>query len=186
MPDSTELDVEEAQQSTAKHRTAHSDGSSEPSVPGDRLTRWTTAAALLIALAALAVGVWAWHPWVRGPASPTAQQIADAKSGACTNYTTVRAAVSLQTRPHPEVDRVEAQALAANARLAMVAGSTQLLSRLDPATPPDLAELMRSVATDLQDLTINALAGAPDGDPGQVSRLTDVQTKSAKIVELCK
>jgi hypothetical protein len=186
MGDNIELAAEQPTRSAAKRRPAHSGAASDSHWQrGPSL--WTTAAALLIAMVALAVAVWALvDPLVKNPAPPTDKQIADAKGRACASYATVRNAVSLQTHVEPGIDRVEAQAVAANARLAMVVGSDQLLSHLDSATPPQLAELMRSFAADLRDLTVTALAGAPDNDPGQVSRLHDVEAKSAKIVELCK
>jgi hypothetical protein len=52
--------------------------------------------------------------------------------------------------------------------------------------PPELAELLRSLATDLQDLTINALAGTAEDDASQVARLQGLEANSAKIIELCK
>jgi hypothetical protein len=49
-----------------------------------------------------------------------------------------------------------------------------------------LAQLLRSLATDLQNLTINALAGTAGDEACQVARLHDLEADSAKIVELCK
>jgi hypothetical protein len=186
MSDSTDPAPEQPHLSTAKRRGAHSGGTSAHVVQ-QTLSRWATPAAVLIAVVALAVALWALlsRP-TNGPASPTAQQVADAKGRACAAYNTARTAVALQTQADPGADRVAAQAMAANARLAMAAGGYYLLGHLDPAVPPQLAELMRSFAADLQDLTVNALAGARDDDPGQVARLHDIEAKSTKIVELCK
>jgi hypothetical protein len=185
MSDSTEPAAEQPHRSSAKRRPAHSGGASEQLVQR-MLSRWATPAALLIAVVALAVAVWALlHP-ANSPASPTEQQIADAKGRACVAYTTVRNAVALQTHVEPGTDPVAAQAQAANARLAMAVGGDYLLGHLDPAVPPQLAEVMRSFAADLQDLTINALTGVGETDPAQVARLHDVEAKSTKIVELCK
>jgi hypothetical protein len=185
MSHSTEPAAEEPPQSTAKRRPAHSGGESAHLVQRI-LLRWGTIVAALIAIVALTVAVWALLRPANSPASPTAQQIADAKGRACVAYTTVRTAVALQTQVEPSPDPAAAQAVAANARLAMAVGGDYLLSHLDPAVPPQLAELLRSLAADLQDLTINALAGVGDTDPGQVARLHDVEAKSAKIVEQCK
>jgi len=186
MSHSSEPAAEEPPQSAGKRRPAHSGGESAHSVQ-QILSRWATLAAALIAIIALGVAIWAL---LRPPAdnlpSPTPQQIADAKGRACSAYGTVRTAVALQTRVEPAPDPVAAQAVAANARLAMAVGGDYLLGHLDPAVPPQLAELLRSLAADLQDLTINALAGVGDTDPGQVARLHDVEAKSAKIVDLCK
>jgi hypothetical protein len=185
MSHSTETAAEEPPQSTAKRRPAHS-GDESAHLVQRILSHWGTLAAALIAIAALGVAIWALlRPPVNSFPSPTVQQIADAKGRACSAYGTVRTAVALQTRVEPAADPVAAQAVAANARLAMAVGSDYLLSHLDPAVPPQLAELLRSLAADLQDLTINALAGVGDTDPGQVARLHDVEEKSAKIVEQC-
>jgi hypothetical protein len=151
------------------------------------LSRWGTLTAALIAVVALGVAIWALlRPPANSVPSPTAQQIAEAKGRACAAYSTVRTAVALQTHAEVSTDPIAAQAVAANARLAMAFGSQYLTDDVNPAVPPELADLMRSLATDLQDLTINALAGLPDNDAGQVARLHDVEAKSAKIVELCK
>jgi hypothetical protein len=68
----------------------------------------------------------------------------------------------------------------------MAVGSQHLVDNLSPAVPPELAELLRSLATDLQDLTINALAGTAEDDASQVARLQGLEANSAKIIELCK
>ena len=149
--------------------------------------RWATAALAVVAVAATGVAVWAlMRPTADDPSAPTAQQVADAKGRACEAYAKVRTAVALQTQASPGTDPVAAQAVAANARLAMAVGSEHLVDNLSPAVPADLAGLLRTLATDLQDLTIDALAGTADGEAGQVERLKALETNSTKIVELCK
>ena len=149
--------------------------------------RWATLAPALIAVVALGVAIWAL---VRSPSDtpppPSAQQVADAKVRACAAYTTVRTAVARQTQAEVGPDPIASQAIAANARLAMAVGAQHLVDNLDPAVPPELAELMRSLATDLQNLTINALAGTAEDEASQVARLQGLEANSAKIVELCK
>jgi hypothetical protein len=187
MSSDAEPALEERRRPTSQHRPAHSRDSAVHS--GRRvLSRWAAPAAVLIAVIALAVGVWALlRPApANNPAPPTARQIADAKGHACAAYTTVRTAVLLQTHADPGTNPVSAQAVAANARLAMAGGGSYLLGHLDPATPPQLAESIRSFAVDLQDLAINALAGAGNDDPGQLARLHDGDAASAKIAQLCK
>jgi hypothetical protein len=141
----------------------------------------------LISVVALGIAIWALtHSSSNAPPPPTAEQIAEAKGHACEAYTRVRTAVALQTRAETGTDPVAAQAIAANARLAMAVGSQHLVDNLSPAVPSELAGLLRSVATDLQGLAINALAGTTDGDAGQVARLHDLETTSSRVVELCK
>jgi hypothetical protein len=150
-----------------------------------RLALVAIATVALIAAIALGLSIWAL---VRsdGPAGPTAQQVADAKGRACSAYNTVRKAVALQTQPPQGDDPAAAQSVATNARMAMAIGSQHLVDNLDPAVPPELAGLLRSLATDLQGITINALAGNPDTDPDQVARLQGLEKTSTRIVELCK
>ncbi len=152
------------------------------------LSRWATLGTALIAVVALGVAVWALlrPPSDTPPPSPTSEQVAEAKGSACAAYNTVRAAVALQTRADVGTDPVAAQAVAANARLAMAVGSQHLLDNLSPEVPPELAGLLRSVAMDLQSLTINALTGAADNEASQLARLQALEANSVKIVELCK
>ena len=73
----------------------------------------------------------------------------------------VRKAVSVQTNIDLGPDVVAKEAVAANARLATLGGSQYLLSRLDPATPADLADAVRSFANNLQDVAMDQLVGVP-------------------------
>lgn len=149
--------------------------------------RWATVALAVIAIAATAVAVWAlMRPPSDSASAPSTQEVADAKARACEAYVKVRTAVALQTQAEVGTDPVAAQAVAANARLAMSVGSQHLVDNLSPAVPTELAGLLRTLATDLQNLTINALAGTADTEEGQVARLKDLEANSTKIVELCK
>jgi hypothetical protein len=151
------------------------------------LARAATLAPTVISVVALGIAIWALTSRRSDtPPAPTAQQVAEAKTRACDAYGRARSAVALQTRTEVGTDPTAAQAVAANARLAMAVGSQHIVDNLSPAVPPELAGLLRSVATDLQDLTINALAGTTDGDTGQVTRLQDLEATSTKIVDLCK
>jgi hypothetical protein len=166
--------------------------SAEESVPpkgsSARWARWIAAIALVIALAATGVAVWAlMHPAKpKAPAAPTAQQVTDAKTRACTAYATVRAAVQLQTHADLGTDPAGVQAVAANARLSMASGGQYLLDRVDPATPAPLASAIHSLANDLQDIAMNALAGVSNDDPTQAARLSDGQNVAGQIADLCK
>ena len=62
--------------------------------------------------------------------------------------------------------------MAGNARLSLIGGGEYLLSRLDDQTPPDLADAVRLFANNLEDIGVNALAGATNDDPQQAARLT--------------
>jgi hypothetical protein len=159
-----------------------------PAQPKPRIvSRLAIVAPTLIAVVALGIAIWALtdRPSTTPP-SPTAQEVAEARGRACDAYGLARTAVALQTRADTGSDPIAAQAIAANARLAMAVGSQHLVDSLSPAVPSELAGLLRSVAADLQGLAINALAGTTDGDAGQVARLKDLEATSARVVELCK
>lgn len=166
----------------------HEELSAPPAQPTARSPwRWATLALALVAVVATGVAVWALtRTPAENSATPTNQEVADAKGRACEAYIKVRTAVALQTQGAVGTDPAAAQAIAANARLAMSVGSQHLVDNLGPAVPAELAGLLRTLATDLQNLTINALAGTPDDDAGQVTRLRDLETNSKKIVEQCK
>jgi hypothetical protein len=186
MTHSAEPGEERPQQRPASHAKAEShDALADPAprVP----SRLAIVVPVLISLVALGVASWAL---LRTPAStpppPTAQQIAGAKGSACAAYTRVRTAVALQSQADVGSDPNAAQMVAVNARLAMAVGSQHIVDNLTPAVPSELAGLLRSVATGLQDLAVNALAGTSSDEAGQVARLHELEATSQKIVELCK
>jgi hypothetical protein len=187
---------------------------STPEVPADsgtppapppgppRWSRWVAVLALALALLAIALAARSLlHPLKASTTAPvTDRQIAEAKTRACTAYSTVRSAVSLQfhrsavsLRPGSDLggDYSAAQAAAANARLSMTFGSAYLLARLDPATPPPLAAAIRSYADHLQDIAMISLAGDANADPAQAAadqagRLSDAEATAARVADLCK
>ena len=98
----------------------------------------------------------------------------------------VSKAVSLRTHENLGTDPVALEAVAGNARLALLGGGQYLLSLLDSATPPELADAVRSFANDLQDIGMNALAGAANNDPDQAARLTQGDLARKQLLDLCK
>jgi hypothetical protein len=173
MPEPTE-GAKEA--SPSPHRPARQPRSS---------SSWIAPAALVISLIAAAGAGWALLRPPPPSASPAAvaPQSGDPKANACDAYRTVSSAVSLQT--HADAG-TEVQGVAANARLAMSGGATYLLAHLNPGTPADLADAIRTFATGLQDISMNALAGVANSDPTQADRLRNAETANNRIAELCK
>ena len=126
---------------------------------------------LLVALAAIGVAAWALvMAWPQG--KDTAEPTAESKQKVCAAFDTVSKAVQLQTHADLGPDSDRAEAVAGNARLSLIGGGEYLLSRLDDQTPPDLADAVRSFANNLEEIGINALAGATNDDPQQAARLT--------------
>lgn len=185
MTHSAEPDEEQPHQPVSHARPEPDDPPAQPQ--SSTASRLAIVVPTLIAIVALGIAIWALvRPAATTPPSPTAQETAEATKRACDAYGLARTAVALQTGAETGTDPIAAQAIAANARLAMAVGSQHLVDSLSPAVPSELAGLLRSVATDLQGLAINALAGTTDGDTGQVARLKDLEATSSRVVELCK
>lgn len=153
---------------------------------------WVSTAALVIALIAIGVATWML---ARSPAEPSgtvaepavnAQQSDAAKGRVCGAFDIVRKAVSKQTNTDLGRDPAAMEAVAANARLATLGGGDYLLSRLDPATPPELADAIRGLANDFQDIGMNQLVGVPNSDPAVAELLGRAQTASDHIAFMCK
>jgi hypothetical protein len=147
--------------------------------------RWAAPVALLVAVVAVALAIWALMS-ASSNAPAAAQQAGDPKMRVCTAFDTVSQAVTGQTHADLGPDPVAQAAVAGNARLALVGGGQYLLSRLDSATPTELADPVRSFANDLQDIGMYALAGVSNTEPEQAARLTQADLVRKQIVELCK
>src|SRR3954462_2056637 len=170
-----------------------SDPSSSPPSTSHRrntasISTWLSLAALIVAVAAIAVAVWAL---LRQPGSSeySDAQRSDAKGQICMAVDVVRRGVSLNTNMQPPggpEDVTGALAVAANARLSLYDGGQYLLARLDPATPPDLTDAVKNFANLLMDIGANATAGSPNSQPEQAARLKQADAANAKTTELCK
>ena len=145
--------------------------------------------ALILAIVAVALAGWAlWQPDSSEPSYSDTQR-ADARVKVCGAMDVVRKGVSLNTNLQPQggpEDMTGALAVAANARVSLYDGGQYLLDRLDPATPTDLADAIRSFANNLMDIGANTTAGIQNSDPAQAARLKDADTANGTITELCK
>jgi hypothetical protein len=93
-----------------------------------------------------------------------------AKAKICSAFGIVRTGVSQNTNlapPGGPEDVTGTLAVAANARLSLYGGGQYLLSRLDPATAPELGDAVRGFANNLIDIGANAIASIPNTDPAQ-------------------
>ncbi|MBB3602858.1 hypothetical protein FHT40_002519 [Mycolicibacterium sp. BK556] len=177
------ISIDVMSEPTEETTKAYEPPSSHRPARQSRSTNWIAVVALVIALIAVGVATWALLRPTPQSAAPAASQSGDPKANACAAYRTVSSAVSLQSHANAGA---EVQGVAANARLAMSGGATYLLAHLNPGTPADLADAIRAFATGLQDISMNALAGVPNGDAAQADRLRNAETLNTRIAELCK
>ncbi len=151
-----------------------------------------------MALAAAGVAVWAL---VKEP--PAASESAEAqpasvftgattddpKGSVCEAFDVVRKGVQLNTNlqlPGGPTDVTGSLAVGANARLSLFEGGQYLLARLQPDTPPELADAVRKFGNQLMDIGARSIAGTPNADPDQSARLKDADASNATITNLCK
>jgi hypothetical protein len=169
-----------------------------PSKGGSR-GLWLAAVALVVALAALGATLWVqyrvhWTGFLTTsattssttsatPTGPNPEQVADAKAKACAAFDLAGKAVNVTESPSPGA---EPAAATVNARLALAQASTYLLQRIDPATPPSLADAIRVYAADVADLTTSLLAGIGTDDPAQAARIKDLGALNDQITDMCK
>ena len=145
-------------------------------------------AALVVAVLALGVAVFALLRATDTQPDYTDAQRSDAETAICSAFQTVRTGVQTNTNlppPGGADDIGGALAVAANARVALYDGGQYLLARLDPATPAELADQIRQFGNQLMDIGAAATAGVPNTDPAQSDRLEDAEATSAVITGLC-
>jgi hypothetical protein len=151
--------------------------------------RWLPLAALLLAVVAVALSIWSLTSALSnssGNSSATAKLSGDPKARVCSAFNTVAAAVRLETNLDLGPDPVAQTAVAGNARLALMGGGQYLLNQLDGATPRELADPIRSFANQLQDIGMFALAGVPNNEPQQATRMTEADVTRKQISDACK
>ncbi len=153
-----------------------------PQQPG--APRWPFAVAIVVAVVAVGIAIGALVVAGSSDSSATALP-GDPKTRVCDAFDTVSKAVPLQTNNDLGSDDVAQAAVAANARLALFGGGQYLLNSLDSETPEELADPVRSFGTTLQEIGMNALAGATNSDPDQVTRLAEADATRQLIVDLC-
>jgi hypothetical protein len=144
---------------------------------------------LVVAIGALVLAGWTLYRLEYAEASYSDAQRVQAKANICKAMDLVRKGVSLNTNLRPAggpEDVTGAQAMAANARVALYDGGQYLLAKLDPATPTDLADEVRKFANNLMDIGAAATAGSLNSDPDQAARLRDADATNDTIAELCK
>lgn len=147
--------------------------------------------ALVVAIVAAGLAVWAL---MKGPSNEEGQVFTgtttdDPKGSICEAFNVIRNGVQINTNlaaPGGAEDVTGSMAVAANARLALYDGGQYLLARLQPGTPPELADAVRKFANNLMDIGARSTSGIPNSDPGQAARLKEADEANTKITELCK
>jgi hypothetical protein len=157
----------------------------------DRST-WLQAVVAALAIVAIGLSLWALLQPPGGGSGSAADfsdaQRADAKTQACSAFTTVRTGVKRNTSmaaPGGPDDVTGTLAVAANARIALYDGGQYLLDRVGPATSQQLADALRGFANNLMDIGAAATAGALNTDPEQATRLKNADAENTKIEGLC-
>ncbi|BBY83866.1 hypothetical protein MPUL_50240 [Mycolicibacterium pulveris] len=113
----------------------------------------------------------------------------DPKASICDAFNIVRTGIQINTNLQPPggpEDITGSLAVAGNARVALYDGGQYLLARLQPDTPPELAEAVREFANHLMDIGARSTAGIPNTDPDQAARLSEADAANTKITNLCK
>jgi hypothetical protein len=183
MPDSNE-DVSADSDATSAQETPRREVSRTAiQVAPQGLSRWAAPVALLIAVVAVVLAVWAL---VGGSSNSGTALGGDPKTRVCGAFGTVSKAVPLQTHLDLGPDPVAQAAVAGNARLALFGGGQYLLNSVDSATPSDLADPVRKFGNSLQDIAIHALAGEVNSDAAQAARLAEADATRQQIAGLCK
>jgi hypothetical protein len=148
---------------------------------------------LVIAIIAAALSGWLLYRVAQEgrPNAPnyTSAQRTDAKQKICATLDLVRKGVSLNTNLQPPggpEDVTGILAVAANARMSLYDGGQYLLARLDPATPPELADAVKKFANLLMDIAAAATSGAQNSEPEQAARLKEADATNGTITESCK
>ncbi|WP_163747884.1 hypothetical protein [Mycobacterium noviomagense] len=120
------------------------------------------------------------------PPTYSGQQIADAKSAVCRAFDKVHRAVAVNNSRSGGDNPTAVIAVATSGRQALNVGGEYLLTKLaeQPATPPDLANEIRRMASIYQELTVDYLAEASSSETEPLLRSGDETT--ATIEGLCK
>ncbi|MBV8863580.1 MAG: hypothetical protein JO259_17260 [Mycobacterium sp.] len=156
------------------------------------MSRWTSLAALIIAVIAATLAIVGWffpHKSASSSApSYSDQQTKDAKAHICTAFITADRAVVVNThrKSPPEAGPTGQFMVKTSARLALYSGGAYLRDQvnLNPAAPADLAKSANAVATTLEELGIGYLANVPEFTQDPLRHNLDAQLKAT--AQQCK
>lgn len=128
------------------------------------------------------------RPWGGYPGRGSEQQSGDAKTNLCSAYAVVHQEVISNTHlANPGGGDPSGQlAVAANARLALLGGGAYLRDRLaaNPRSPADLGQALSSLATTIEQLGVNYLAGVPNTVQDPLRH--DLNSEITQLNKLCE
>lgn len=168
-----------------------------PPAPSNGQSRALTYVALAIAVIATVLAVIGWYrptppPPAAHPPAPvyTAQQIADAKTRACSALDVVNKGAVLHSGTgapaQQSSDPAMAEAQAADSRLSIIAGGWYLRDHIGPATPPEIKSTIEHLSEVALDMGQNYLAGVQNNDAAQANLIKEGNSTFARALELCK
>ncbi|AQA02536.1 hypothetical protein BVC93_08945 [Mycobacterium sp. MS1601] len=146
--------------------------------------RFIAPVALVVAVIAVLISGWLLLRSSQEPAA-SAEQTDQARVRICDAFTTVHQALSIQTNVDLGSDAVAREAVAANARLATITGGQYLMSRLDPATPSELAAPVRTFAANIEDIGMSQLVGRTNSDPHVMALMAEAQSAGDQVAQQC-
>ena len=151
---------------------------------------WMAPAALLLSLLAAAGAGWSLLKPAPTPTPPGVfagnSTATDPKAAACKVAELVAEGVALQSRTDLGPEPVALETVAANTRLAMAGGAAYLREATPANTPPELAEPIATLASQLQDIAQHFFVGQTSAVPEQADRLKAATETTKKIAENCK
>jgi hypothetical protein len=189
MPDETRSDETRSDQASDTPAEAEPKVSRQVQQVPTPTPRWLPLATLLLAVVAVALSTWALTSALSnssGNSSANGKLPGDPKARVCSAFDTVARGVQLNTNMDLGPDPVAQVAVAGNARLALIGGGQYLLNQIDGATPRELADPVRSFAQQLQAIGMFALAGVPNNEPQQATRMTEADVTRKQIFDACK
>jgi len=160
-----------------------------PSTEQSVKMRFATLVPLSVSIIALILAGWALlRPTLASDDSYTDAEVADATARVCTAYDLAFRGVALQTNLTSAPDPSEALAAAANARLALVVASEDLVAAVDgaPQAPTALRDAVRQLAAEYRTVAANYLAGIENDQPPIAEALQRAETAATTINPICR
>jgi hypothetical protein len=157
---------------------------------------WLALLGVVLGLVGIGVGIWAvatrpdTAPMARAT-DPTysAAEVSAAKQQLCAAVDLARSGVGLNTNlttQQNENREIYDWINTAQARISLVSGAALLTERIDPAAPPDLARMARTLANEYLDIAAWSIADKPKDDPQHQQDIAASNGTGTELARLCK